>query len=113
MYVVFAEELEGVPATRDNIVQSLEVAFARIVCRAGLAYAFEAEKEGWRLVLTDVERPERSPDPIHSYCIKPRDARYDLLSQAVDGRIRGHVAMTFDEFKAGREEKRSQLTANG
>ena len=55
-----------------------------------------------RTLLIDVERPERSPDPIHSTCIKPRDAQYDLMSQAVDGRLKGHVALHADAYQRAR-----------
>ncbi len=64
MYVVFAEELENVADTKGHIVQSLEQAFAQIACRCGYNYHFEQEQDGWKLVLTDVERPDCSPEPI-------------------------------------------------
>jgi len=57
---------------------------------------------GMQLTLIDVERPERSPDPIHSTCIKPRDAQYDLMRQAVDGRLKGHVALHGEAFMRAR-----------
>ena len=87
MYVVFAEEFETSPAkTDENTVSTLDQAFARICCHCGLSYRFVAEEEGWRLEMTDVERPERSPEPIHSSYKKPRDAQHDLMAQAVGGR---------------------------
>jgi len=99
MYVVFAEEIEDVAcAGADAVVPTLEQAFAKIACRCGLSYRFVAQDEGWRLEITDVERPERSPEPIHSGYKKPRDAQHDLMTQAVDGRIRGHVAIRDDLF---------------
>jgi len=99
MYVVFVEEVGG-PQDPIHTARTLEQAFAQIVCRCGYSYRFEpADEHGWCLFLTDVERPERSPDPIHSSCIKPRDAQHDLMSQAVDGRLRGHVALHIDVYR--------------
>jgi hypothetical protein len=63
-----------------------------------LTYHFEQEQEGWQLAFKDVERPDRSPDPIHTDYKRPRDAKHDLIAQAVDGRIRGHVAIRDDLF---------------
>ena len=102
MYVVFAKELENVADVQSHIVQSLEQAFAQIACRCGLSYAFEQEQEGWKLVLTNVERPERSPEAIVSTYQRPRDAKHDLIAQAVDGRLRGHVAVSYDDFMKSR-----------
>ena len=88
MYLVFVEQLEG-PEDPLHTARTLEQAFAQIACRCGYSYRFEpAQEQGWCLFLIDVERPERSPDPIHSTCIKPRDAHHDLMSQAVDGRLK-------------------------
>jgi hypothetical protein len=102
VYVVFVEELDGDPEPQ-NIVRTLEQAFAQIACRCGYSYRFEpAQEQGWCLFLIDVERPERSPDPIHSTCIKPRDAQFDLMRQAVDGRLKGHVALNTDAFARAR-----------
>lgn len=98
MYVVFVEELEGDPEPK-HIARNVEQAFAQIACRCGYSYRFEGEEHGWRLVLVDVERPECSPEPIHSTCIKPRDAQYDLMRQAVDGRLKGHVALEADAYR--------------
>ncbi len=105
MYVVFAEELETAAEAKGHIVQTLEQAFAQITCRCGYSYQFEPEKDGWKLVLIDVERPECSPDPVFSTCIKPRDAKHDLIAQAVDGRLKGHVAISYDDFE--RQRRRS------
>jgi hypothetical protein len=102
MYVVFAEEIESGAETRGCLVQTLEQAFAQIVCRCGLAYYFEQEQEGWKLVFNDVERPDRSPDPIRTDYKRPRDAKHDLIAQAVDGRIRGHIAVSLEEFDRAR-----------
>jgi len=118
MYVVFVEELEG-PLDPIYTGRTLEQAFAQIVCRCGYSYRFEpAQEHGWCLFLTDVERPDRSPDPIHSSCIKPRDAQYDLMSQAVDGRLKGHVALHVDAYQRARIARvtggtKVQLEANG
>jgi len=98
MYVVFVEELEAGQEPL-HIARNVEQAFAQIACRCGYSYRFEGEEHGWRLVLIDVERPECSPEPIHSTCIKPRDAQYDLMRQAVDGRLKGHVALEADAYR--------------
>lgn len=98
MYVVFAEELENAPPGPGHSARTLDEAFARICCRCGLFYRFAPEDEGWRLELTDVERPDRSPEPIRSSYKRLQDAQHDLMAQAVDGRIRGHVAIPHDAF---------------
>ena len=111
MYVVFAEESDALPIkTNENTVSTLDQAFARICCHCGLSYRFVPEDEGWRLELTDVERPERSPEPIYSSYKKPRDAQHDLMTQAVDGRIRGHVAIKDDLFGRARIMQNPQRT---
>jgi len=102
LYVVFAEELEAAADAKGHIVQSLEQAFARIACRCGYDYHFEPEESGWKLVLTDVERPDCSPDPVVTTYIKPRDAKHDLIAQAVDGRLKGHIAISHDDFMKSR-----------
>lgn len=107
MYIVFVEELEG-PQDPIHTAKTLEQAFAQIVCRCGYSYRFEAADEnGWCLFLIDVERPDRSPDPIHSTCIKPRDAQRDLMSQAVDGRLKGHVALPLEAYRRARVSRTS------
>lgn len=99
MYVVFAEELDQSPPGPGNIARTLDEAFARICCRCGLSYRFNpAPEEGWSLELTDVEHPQRSPDPIFSTYRRVQDAQHDLMSQAVDGRIHGHIALRDDQF---------------
>jgi hypothetical protein len=108
MYVVFAEELEDVARVGANIVPTLEEAFARIACRCGFSYRFVPGEEGWTLEMTDVERPERSPEPIRSSYMKPRDAQHDLMTQAVDGRIRGHVALHAEAFAKARIMRNGQ-----
>jgi hypothetical protein len=100
MYVVFVEELEAGQEPL-HIARTVEQAFAQIACRCGYSYRFESEDHGCRLVLTDVERPECSPDSIHSTC-KPRDAQHDLMSQAVDGRLKGHVALDLGTYRRPR-----------
>ena len=100
--MVFVEELEAGQEPL-HIARTLEQAFAQIACRCGYSYRFEsADEEGWCLFLIDVERPERGPDPIHSNCIKPRDAQYHLMAQAVDGRMKGHVALDVDTYRRSR-----------
>jgi hypothetical protein len=98
VYVVFAEEVESLAEAKKRAVETLEQAFAQIVCRLGYAYHFEQEAEGWKMVLTDVERPEASPEPIVSSYKRPRDAKHDLIAQAVDGRLKGHMAVALEVF---------------
>ena len=99
MYVVFAEELESGPPNPRHSAQTLEQAFARIACHCGLSYRFEPAGEyGWCLFLTDVEHPDRSPAPITTGYKRLQDAQHDLMAQAVDGRIGGHVAVPTEDF---------------
>jgi hypothetical protein len=102
MYVVFSEEADESTGTALHTARTMEQAFAQIAFRCGLSYRFEAEPEGWKLVLTYVEQPGCSPAPIHSTCIKPRDAQYDLMAQAVDGRLKGYVALGIDAYRRAR-----------
>jgi hypothetical protein len=102
MYVVFLEEKEERSGAPLHTARTLEQAFAQIACRCGYSYRFEAEEHGWQLVLTDVEHPGESPDPIHSTCIKPRDAHYDLMTKAVDGRLKGLLAVPARDFENAR-----------
>ena len=60
--------------------------------------------------MTDAERPERSPEPIHSSYKKPRDAQHDLMTQAVDGRVRGHIALAAEAFAKARIMRNTQGT---
>lgn len=110
MYVVFAEELDNAPATSAHMAATLDQAFARICCRCGLSYRFVPEEEEWRLELVDVERPERSPEPIRSSYKRLQDAQHDLMAQAVDGRVRGHVAIRDDLFDRTRIMRNAQRT---
>ena len=100
MYVLmFDSEVGGSPtANTANAVPSLSEAFERICCHCGLSHRFMASEGGWLLELTDVEHPERSPDAIFSTYKRRQDAHHDLMTQAVDGRIRGHVAIRDDLF---------------
>ncbi len=82
-----------------NRVSALEQAFAQIVCRCGLMYQFEPEDDCWRMVFTDVELPDRSPDPMISTYKKAADAKRDLMMQAVDGRLRNLIAVPLDQFE--------------
>jgi hypothetical protein len=102
MYVVFAEELEAAADAQGHIVQTLEQAVAQITCRCGYDYQFEPEETGWKLVLTDVERPDCSPEPVRTDYMRPRDAKHDLMAQAVDGRLKGHVAVSYEQFMKSR-----------
>jgi hypothetical protein len=104
MYVlIFDGEIDETPTTAMAATgPTLDQAFARICCPCGLSYQFVSGEEGWTLDMTDVERPECSPEPIRSEYKKPRDAQHDLMTQAVDGRIRGHVAIRDDLFGRAR-----------
>ena len=113
MYVVFAEELEEAADAKSHIVQTLEQAFAQIACRCGYSYAFEQEQDGWKLVLTDVERPDCSPEPVVSSYQRPRDATHDLIAQAVDGRLKGHVAVSLEDFEKRRRTAAQQEVIRG
>ena len=107
MYMVLAEEIE--PGIEGPLTAgTLDQAFAQIACRCGYSYYFEGETDGWKLVLIDVERPECSPPSLHSSCLKPTDAQYDLMSQAVDGRLKGNIALTIDAYKRTRRLTRSE-----
>jgi hypothetical protein len=66
MYVVFAEEREGLARIGTNTVTTLEEAFARIACRCGLSYRFVAFEGG--LGTGDdgrgAARPQPGADPV-------------------------------------------------
>jgi hypothetical protein len=118
MHVVFAEELEDVTDVRGHTVETLEQAFAQIVCRCGYTYHFEQEDQGWKMVLVDVERPACSPEPIITSYKRPSDAKHDLVAQAVDGRLKGHVAVSLRDFEsrqrfAARENGHDAIAAHG
>lgn len=98
-YVVFAEELLDAAEAKGRAVETLEQAFAQVMCRCGLAYHFEPTSRGWKMVLVDVEQPSRNPDPIFSNYKRASDAQHHLMSQAVDGRIRGHLAVSLQDFE--------------
>lgn len=98
-YVVFAEEIETEFDLKNRTVETLEQAFAQMVCRCGLAYHFEPSERGWKMVLFDVEQPSRNPDPIFTTYKRVQDAQHDLMAQAVDGRLRGHMAVNLEEFR--------------
>ena len=99
MFVVFCTDDDDFEPMR---AAALEQAFAQVVCRLGLMYQFEPESDCWRLVLTDVERPDRSPDPIVSTLKKGSEARRDLMMQAVDGRLQNLVAIPAFEYERRR-----------
>jgi hypothetical protein len=109
MYVVFTEELDDFADVKAHTVASLEQAFAQIVCRCGLSYRFEPRGGGWALAFTDVERPDRNPDPVFSDYRKPDDAKHDLIAQAVDGRLHGHIAMHVWDFERQRRHIQRQM----
>ena len=58
--------------------------------------------------MTTICASERSPEPIHSSCIKPRDAQFDLMSQAVDGRLKGYVALHLDAYRRANVMRNAQ-----
>lgn len=111
MFVVFADELEELVDLRRSTYPTLEQAFAQVCCRGGFNYYFELEPEGWRLVLTDGERPECSPDPITTDFAKPSDAKRDLMRQAVDGRLKGFIALPLKDFEQQRTQAIKALAA--
>jgi hypothetical protein len=34
--------------------------------------------------------------------MRPRDAKHDLIAQSVDGQLRGHVAIRYEDFQNSR-----------
>jgi hypothetical protein len=118
-YIVFAEEvIEGMDI-RPYRVETIDEGFARIMFRMGYSYHFLESPRGWTLMITDPavtdsrapdstgpdsngldsNRLQRSvPRPMTTSYKRPRDARYDLIEQAVDGRINGHVCIHEDEY---------------
>ncbi len=111
MYVVFADALED-DAMLEQKASTLEQAFAIIVCRCGYAYAFKRGEQGWSLVLTDVEIPGYSPDRIVTTFEKADAAKRDLIAQAVDGRLKGYVALPLEAFRK-RQAQLSQANNQG
>ena len=111
MFVVFADEFEEFVDLGRSTYLALEQAFAQVCCRAGFNYHFEQEPEGWRLVLTDGERPECSPDPITTDFAKSADAKHDLMRQAVDGRLKGFIALPLRDFEQQRAQAMKALAA--
>jgi len=105
MYAVVTEDFDAFADPLRSAAATLEQAFAQVCCRAGYDYQFEQEQDGWRLVLTDGERPECSPEPITSTYIKRADAHRDLMSQAVDGRLKGFAAIPLDALQRLRAQK--------
>jgi hypothetical protein len=98
MYVVLMAGAEDQADIRRDAAHSLEQAFARIACLCGYSYHFEQGQEDWRLVLTDVERPSDSPEPISTSYVKTADAKRDLMVQAIDGRLKGYAAIPRADF---------------
>jgi hypothetical protein len=111
MFVVVTEDMEETAEIEVRPVGTLEQAFAQVCCRAGYGYHFEQEQSGWLLVVTDIERPECSPEPIRSTFIKRADAHRDLMQQAVDGRLKGFAAMPLADFERVRERLGKRETA--
>ncbi|HEY4942377.1 MAG TPA: hypothetical protein VII56_13195 [Rhizomicrobium sp.] len=111
MYVVVTEDLDEAADLERSAVGTLEQAFAQVCCFAGYGYHFEQEQSGWRLIITDIERPECSPEPIRSTYIKRTDAQRDLMQQAVDGRLKGFAAIRLVEFKRKRAQVNEEHAA--
>lgn len=88
MYVVFVENLDEAKDVALHTARTLDQAFAQIACQCGLSYRFESETEGWKL--------------------KPRDAHHDLMSQAVDGRLKGHVALHVHAYRRAQVMRTAQ-----
>ena len=103
MYAVVTEEWEEI-----GRAANLDQAFAQLCCHAGVTYQFEQHENSWRLVLTDGERPECSPEPITSTYVKRADAYRDLIEQAVDGRLKGIAAVPLAKLHTPRIELLSQ-----
>ncbi len=109
MYMVIAEAWDELDPAQ-NAVRTLEQAFAQVCCLAGYGYHLEQEQNGWRLVLSDGERPECSPEPVLSTYVKRADALRDLMRQAVDGRLKSYMAVPLADFERRRAEA-TQLRA--
>lgn len=111
-YIVFAEEvIEGMDL-RPYRVETVDEGFARIMHRTGYSYHFLESPRGWTLMITDPAHPERGiPRPMTTSYKRPRDARYDLLEQAVDGRINGHVCIHEDEYWRRLEQESGPVRA--
>jgi hypothetical protein len=107
MYVVFSGDLEEQIDPALQCASTLEQAFARIACLCGYSYAFEQTQFGWQLVFVDVERPELSPDTIISTMVKIADAKRELMTHAVDGRLKGFVAILQRDFERSRSRAQS------
>lgn len=65
------EQLKNTTDTKSHLVQSLERAFAQIMCRCGLAYHFEQERDGWRPVFTKSELEAADPRTILPITVLP------------------------------------------
>jgi len=113
-YIVFAEEVIENTDLRPYRVETIEEGFQRILYRAGYSYHFLETPRGWSLMITDPAHPDRSvPRPMTTSYKRPRDARYDLIEQAVDGRIAGHVCLHEDEYWRRLEENSAPGAAQG
>jgi hypothetical protein len=99
MYLVVTEDFGELADLERSAAGTLEQAFAQVCCRAGYGYHFEQVQDGWRLVIMDIERPECSPEPVRSTYIKRADAQRDLMAQAVDGRLKGFVAIPLADLR--------------
>ncbi len=98
LYIVVSEEMDELDDPAQTAIP-LQQAFAQVCCRAGYLYHIEQEQSGWRLVVTDGERPECSPEPITSTYVKRADAHRDLMVQAVDGRLKGFAAVPLESLQ--------------
>ena len=103
-YIVFAEEVVEGMDMRPYRVETIDEGFARILHRMDYSYHFLESPRGWTLMITDPAGLHSGvPRPMTTSYKRPRDARYDLIEQAVDGRINGHLCLHEDEFWRRRE----------
>ncbi len=99
MYVVVMEDFTDATDLGGGTARTLEQAFAQVCCLAGYGYHFEQQQDCWLLMFTDIERPECSPDPVRSTYVKRADAQQDLMSQAIDGRLKGYTALPLKDVE--------------
>jgi len=104
MYVVVTEDFAETLDLEARVPVTLEQAFTQVCCLAGYGYHFEQQRDCWLLVITDIERPECSPEPVRSTYVKRADAQRDLMSQAVDGRLKGFMAIPLAELRQQRRQ---------
>ena len=111
MFVVVADSLDDLGIV-ERPAATLEQAFAIIACLCGYTYAFEHGQHGWSLIMTDVENPAHSPDPIVATLLKSDAAKRELLRQAVDGRLKGYAAVLAADLRQRRELAESEAVSH-